>query len=426
MDSWESVPSNRSLPRRLWIYTRSGLLLDVALGTVPPRLAAFVNRFRRNQRDPFWRSDERSANAPCACRADSCIHSVRRDRGDRHIPWFDHRVSVPAISRARHYIEVNERFFAYSAWRLRKVDNVRLVHGNSIDVLRSIAEIAARSETTFFYLDAHWEQHLPLREEMNEVVRWDRWVALIDDFEVPDDPGYGFDDYGSGSRLTLDYLELGSLPTVATFWPSTPSAKEAGSCRGCVVISSETLAPVLDHLPCSVVARRGLEVEPQRYSGFVTRRRTSAGTRTISGTTCPMNIPITEAVTTPTAPYDSATAAPTPSPITAITTMQHACHRASFASLGAPPMEGGYPASPAVHRMPVRVTWTHEFRVPESTSATHGPSSVNRTAPIAATAVNTMVVDRHRRTVASGSSRRLTKIGQNAIPAVVSTDHPSP
>ena len=29
---------------------------------------------------------------------------------------------------------------------------------------------------------------------------------MIDDFQVPDDSGYGYDDYGSGATLSRDYL----------------------------------------------------------------------------------------------------------------------------------------------------------------------------------------------------------------------------
>ena len=60
---------------------------------------------------------------------------------------------------------------------------------------------------TLFYLDAHWNDHLPLREEVELALKhFAKAVLIIDDFAVPDDPGYAFDDYGPGKALTLDYL----------------------------------------------------------------------------------------------------------------------------------------------------------------------------------------------------------------------------
>jgi hypothetical protein len=57
--------------------------------------------------------------------------------------------------------------------------------------------------TILFYLDAHWNDDLPLEEELELIFSvHPHAVVMIDDFQVPDDPGYQFDEYGPGKALT--------------------------------------------------------------------------------------------------------------------------------------------------------------------------------------------------------------------------------
>lgn len=50
-------------------------------------------------------------------------------------------------------------------------------------------------DSCFFYLDAHWGQHWPLREEIREILKLPKSVIAIDDFVVPWRPWHGFDFY---------------------------------------------------------------------------------------------------------------------------------------------------------------------------------------------------------------------------------------
>jgi hypothetical protein len=61
---------------------------------------------------------------------------------------------------------------------------------------------------------------------------------MIDDFEVADDPGYGFDDYGPGRALTVDYLAGSVVAGWELLYPAVSSADEGGSKRGCCVLVS--------------------------------------------------------------------------------------------------------------------------------------------------------------------------------------------
>ena len=93
---------------------------------------------------------------------------------------------------------------------------------------------------TLFYLDAHWGDDLPLAEEIREIAgNWQRWVAIIDDFKVPTDAGYAYDDYGPGKALDLPYLRTAGVDPLRVFWPRLTAAEESGLKRGCVVITSD-------------------------------------------------------------------------------------------------------------------------------------------------------------------------------------------
>jgi hypothetical protein len=90
----------------------------------------------------------------------------------------------------------------------------------------------------FFYLDAHWYEDLPLADELN-LIRdgWTNWVAMVDDFAVPGDQGYGFDDYGPGRRLSIEYLPGRVTETAGIFWPRGSSEAETGARRGTLIVA---------------------------------------------------------------------------------------------------------------------------------------------------------------------------------------------
>jgi hypothetical protein len=62
--------------------------------------------------------------------------------------------------------EINPKFAAFSRERLNAWKNVELYESDSVQVLKKLVqENDGRSVPTLFYLDAHWAEHLPLREE---------------------------------------------------------------------------------------------------------------------------------------------------------------------------------------------------------------------------------------------------------------------
>lgn len=135
-------------------------------------------------------------------------------------------------------VEASARFFYYAQLRLRYHKQVRLTLGDSREFLRKLSTWdEVPKDNVFFYLDAHWNEELPLLEEVNLISRyWRGSVIMIDDFEVPGDKGYQYDDYGAGKRLCLDYLGPLTPLKLTAFFPSASSDVENGLKRGCVVL----------------------------------------------------------------------------------------------------------------------------------------------------------------------------------------------
>jgi hypothetical protein len=157
-------------------------------------------------------------------------------------------------------VEREPRFFHYCRLRFRHDPQVHVRPGDSRAMLEELASSADfPHERVFFYLDAHWGEDLPLADELRLVAQTFRQsVIMIDDFEVPGDPDYSFDDDGPGKRLALDYLPSDALQDFRAFWPAAPGATDTGERRGCIVLASAAL----EH---EVAAMRTLRADGHRF-----------------------------------------------------------------------------------------------------------------------------------------------------------------
>jgi len=137
--------------------------------------------------------------------------------------------------------EHSPRHFSFSRTRFVLDRDVRVAHIDSREFLAAhFAKANGERRSAFVYLDAHWGPDLPLFEETRILFAAPHdVVVMIDDFRVPDDPGYRCDSYGPGATLELDYLRIGELPETRIFFPAVPSGEETGACRGCVVLARE-------------------------------------------------------------------------------------------------------------------------------------------------------------------------------------------
>ena len=135
--------------------------------------------------------------------------------------------------------EVNPRFFLQSQQKLAGFPQVRVVESDSRSFLRQVLAARAGNAPLFIYLDAHWHDDLPLREELAIILAAGvPAVVMVDDFAVPFDPGYAFDDYGPGKALNTGLLLSLLNPPVRLFFPATPAEAETGARRGCCVLST--------------------------------------------------------------------------------------------------------------------------------------------------------------------------------------------
>src|SRR3954469_18154950 len=109
--------------------------------------------------------------------------------------YFAQIPNLPILS-----VEAVPRWFHYARLRLRRFRNVTVSLGDSRQFLRTLAaDRDFPKESVFFYLDAHWFEDVPLADEIGIIARgWAKAVIVIDDFEVPGDPGYGFAASGPG------------------------------------------------------------------------------------------------------------------------------------------------------------------------------------------------------------------------------------
>ncbi|HEV2398993.1 MAG TPA: hypothetical protein VGS27_18755 [Candidatus Sulfotelmatobacter sp.] len=136
--------------------------------------------------------------------------------------------------------EVNRRYFEYAKRRLAEWASVEVKLADSRQFLKQLFELPSlRDQALFFYLDAHWDKDLPLLGEISLILNSQiPAVAMIDDFEVPFDQGYGYDTYGRGKKLCLQMLNCFRDQMEYAYFPALPAVKESGPRRGCLVFAT--------------------------------------------------------------------------------------------------------------------------------------------------------------------------------------------
>lgn len=136
--------------------------------------------------------------------------------------------------------EVNRQYFDRASARLAMFANVDLRLMQSEALLESLLAMPALQEqSVFFYLDAHWNKDVPLIEEMSLIFNSHvPSVAMIDDFEVPSDPGYGFDTFGNNQKLCLQMLARFRGLLSHAYFPSEPADTETGPKRGSMIFTN--------------------------------------------------------------------------------------------------------------------------------------------------------------------------------------------
>jgi predicted O-methyltransferase YrrM len=138
---------------------------------------------------------------------------------------------LASYGRPVYTFEVNPAFFHLARLTLYTLPNATLICADSVQGLSYVAEHAEIARA-FVYLDAHWEERLPLVDEVNLIFdRLNDVVVLIDDFFIPHQPGYAYDVY-KGVALSMELI--GPPHGAVAAYPTVPASKETGARRGAV------------------------------------------------------------------------------------------------------------------------------------------------------------------------------------------------
>jgi predicted O-methyltransferase YrrM len=147
---------------------------------------------------------------------------------------------VTLVSEKTYSIEVNAEFAAIAKARLESdihSGRIEIVDGDSaVEMPRILGGLDSKAQIVFAYLDAHWLEHIPLRDEVQALLEWGGdFVAVVDDFYIPSDLGYGYDQY---KNHRVDISHIPSSDKISVWVPEDDSSTESGAQRGTAYIVS--------------------------------------------------------------------------------------------------------------------------------------------------------------------------------------------
>ena len=139
------------------------------------------------------------------------------------------RFNLFSVDIDRHSFENAERLFKTNL-------NIKLFHENSsIFLQKFIGNNLFKSAETMFFLDAHWGQYWPLRDELAQILKLEKSVIIIDDFFVPKRSNrrrphgdFGFDFY-YGRILCWGYIyDLFKSIDISVYYPTCSNQYHRG------------------------------------------------------------------------------------------------------------------------------------------------------------------------------------------------------
>lgn len=147
-------------------------------------------------------------------------------------------------------IEKSKPLFYLAKKKLENFKNIHLILNDSKNIKNILNQNEIDKESqVFFYLDAHSENDYPLLEELEFITsNYKKNLILIDDFQVPDDDGYGFDSF-NGRKLNLKLISKSLMGKNFIYFPIISSDIETGRLRGYVLITNnEDIKKKLDEI----------------------------------------------------------------------------------------------------------------------------------------------------------------------------------
>jgi len=102
--------------------------------------------------------------------------------------------------------EINRTHYLVSKLNLLWDRNIDQTLADSPEFLNRVLDPSILGNNPMFYLDAHWREHVPLGDELALIGdQSKRGLILIDDFMVPWDSNYLYDEYPS-MRIDMDVI----------------------------------------------------------------------------------------------------------------------------------------------------------------------------------------------------------------------------
>jgi hypothetical protein len=138
------------------------------------------------------------------------------------------------VSDKTYSIEIDEKTAKKASKRFKHnhpKQNIELIIGDSAtEIKRVLKFIDPKKSKVIAYLDAHWYDAIPTSDEINALNDWGgAWIAVIDDFEVKSDNGYGFDQY---EQITIGQNIVPRIKGSSLYIPAGKSEKETGRRKG--------------------------------------------------------------------------------------------------------------------------------------------------------------------------------------------------
>ena len=133
-----------------------------------------------------------------------------------------------------HTVELDDLYYRFSAKRFQRQGVDIQIHHMSSEAL--LGETRFDVERLFVYLDAHWYDYLPIREEILALKDYSQIIIGIDDFEVPGEPAWGFDNYRRRGVLTWSYIQ-NEAKDFAVFYPAYTPEEDNGAKRGFCILA---------------------------------------------------------------------------------------------------------------------------------------------------------------------------------------------
>jgi hypothetical protein len=118
-------------------------------------------------------------------------------------PW-NSTIAYPVFSKADpcgyrvHSVELDRARAERARALFASNPNVSVECTSSEAFLREFVPVHRSDDyRCFFYLDAHWNEYWPLRDEIAQILPLERFAICVDDFRVPGHPDFGYDRYGT-------------------------------------------------------------------------------------------------------------------------------------------------------------------------------------------------------------------------------------